>query len=385
MNAAEPMTVLITSDTIGGVWTYSMTLARVLENRGVRFHLATMGEPLTPSQRREVEQLGHVTLHESCFPLEWMEQPWTGVDRAAAWLRFLEVETSPDLIHLNGYSHGAIRFQAPVLIVAHSCVGTWWSAVKREPLPDEWQEYRVRIERGLRRADYLVAPTAALLEAMEKQYDFAIPREVIWNATDGSDFRCGEKQPLVFSAGRMWDEAKNLGILVEASARFDWPLYVAGAGSDGISIRGGAGLGRLDPEDLRRWLSRASIYAFPALYEPFGLSVLEAAHAGCALVLSDIPTLREVWSDAAIYCDPRDSASVARAVQRLILDEDARVEMAHRASERAKTFSLDRFGGAYLELYRALVGDGTGKLAARTVMDLEDSGVPPAGSRRACS
>lgn len=355
MNAAEAMTVLMTSDTIGGVWTYSMTLARVLEKSGVQFHLATMGEPLTASQRSEVEQLPHVTLHESCFPLEWMEQPWTGVDRAAKWLRFLGTKTSADLIHLNGYSHAAARFQAPVLIVAHSCVGTWWEAVKREPLPDEWQEYRVRVERGLHRADYVVAPTAALLEAMEQQYDFATPRQVIWNATDGSHFPSGEKQPLVFSAGRMWDEAKNLGVLAEASARFDWPLYVAGAGSEGISIRRGAGLGRLDPQDLRGWLSRASIYALPALYEPFGLSVLEAAHAGCALVLSDIPTLREVWADAAVYCDPHDSASVASAVQRLILDEGSREEMAHRASERARMFSVDRFGDTYLELYRGLV------------------------------
>jgi glycogen synthase len=355
MNTTEAMTVLMTSDTIGGVWTYSMTLARALEESGVQFHLATMGEPLTRSQRCEVEQLHHVTLHESCFPLEWMEQPWSGVDRAAEWLRFLEAKTDPHLVHLNGYSHAAARFRAPVLIVAHSCVGTWWAAVKREPLPSEWQEYRARVERGLHRADHVVAPTTALLEAMEKQYEFATPRHVIWNATDGADFPSGEKQPLVFSAGRMWDEAKNLGILVEASAQFDWPLYVAGAGSEGVSIRGGAGLGRLDPHDLRGWLSRASIYALPALYEPFGLSALEAAHAGCALVLSDIPTLREVWADAAVYCDPRSSVSVAHAVQRLILDDGSREEMAHRASQRAKTFSLERFGGAYLELYRALV------------------------------
>jgi glycogen synthase len=375
MSSAETMTVLITSDTVGGVWTYSMTLARALGKSGIQFHLATMGEPLTPSQRCEVEELDHVTLHESCFPLEWMEQPWEGVDRAGEWLRCLEAKTAPQLIHLNGFSHAAVSFRAPVLVVAHSCVCTWWAAVKEEPLPEEWQEYRARVERGLHRADHVVAPTAALLEAMEQQYDFATPRQVIWNATDGSDFRSGEKQPMVFSAGRMWDEAKNLGILAEAAARFDWPLYVAGAGSEGISIRGGAGLGRLDPQDLRGWLSRASIYTLPALYEPFGLSVLEAAHAGCALVLSDIPTLREVWADAALYCDPRDSGSVASAVQRLILDEGSREEMQSRASGRAKRFSLDRFGDAYLELYRSLAGDGT--LAARAVVELEDVEAKP--------
>jgi glycogen synthase len=64
------------------------------------------------------------------------------------------------------------------------------------------------------------------------------------------------------------------------------------------------------------WYARASIYALPARYEPFGLSALEAALSGCALILGDIPSLREVWLEAAPYVSPDDESapkSFARA------------------------------------------------------------------------
>ena len=73
-------------------------------------------------------------------------------------------------------------------------------------------------------------------------------------------------------------------------------------------------LGRLDE---RRWPSgwpRAAIYALPARYEPFGLSALEAALSGCALVLGDIPSLREVWGDAAVFVPPDDAGGLRDAL-----------------------------------------------------------------------
>ena len=72
-------------------------------------------------------------------------------------------------------------------------------------------------------------------------------------------------------------------------------------------------LGPLAADELADWYGRAAIYALPARYEPFGLSALEAALSGCALVLSDIPSLREIWEDAAFFVSPNDEA---HAVQR---------------------------------------------------------------------
>ncbi len=112
-------------------------------------------------------------------------------------------------------------------------------------------------------------------------------------------------------------------------------------------------LGRLPSDELARWYGRASIYALPARYEPFGLSALEAALSGCALVLGDIESLREIWRDSAIYVPPEDSDALAAALCALIADPPQRDEMARLAASRARWFTPERMAAAYLEAYRA--------------------------------
>ena len=104
-------------------------------------------------------------------------------------------------------------------------------------------------------------------------------------------------------------------------------------------------------DELVRLYGGASIFALPARYEPFGLSVLEAALAGCALVLGDIPSLREVWGDAALYVPPEDHDALHAALQRLIADADLRERMAVRAHVRARRYSPEAMVRAYRRAY----------------------------------
>src|SRR3954468_19013092 len=124
------MRILMTTDTVGGVWTYAIDLAKSLQRAGVEIDLATMGAKLSPQQWRDANALPNVTIHESEFKLEWMDDPWRDVAAAGKWLLVLEEQFRPDLIHLNGYAHGALPFAAPSVVVAHSCVCSWWRAVK---------------------------------------------------------------------------------------------------------------------------------------------------------------------------------------------------------------------------------------------------------------
>ena len=59
--------------------------------------------------------------------------------------------------------------------------------------------------------------------------------------------------------------------------------------------------GELSESEMRELLSRAAIYIATSKYEPFGLAPLEAALSRCAIVANDIPSLREIWGDAALY------------------------------------------------------------------------------------
>src|ERR671924_893219 len=102
--------LLLTADTLGGVWTYALELARVLQQYGVQVVLATMGGPLTASQRTEIRSISGLTVCESPFKLEWMEDPWSDVARAGDWLLGLEEAIQPNVVHLNSYVHGALSW-----------------------------------------------------------------------------------------------------------------------------------------------------------------------------------------------------------------------------------------------------------------------------------
>ncbi len=346
------MNVLMTADTVGGVWTYAMELTRALPD--VRFTLATMGRKPSDGQRAEVPD--NVELLESEYKLEWQDDPWRDVDASGEWLLGIEERTRPDIVHLNGYSHGTLPFRAPKLIVAHSCVMSWWRAVKNEDAPHEWSTYRDRVERGLAAVNLVAAPSAHMLAALDENYRFQTPRRLIYNGRRFTPSTGHAHRASVFAAGRLWDEAKNLRAVVDAAPIIDWPVRIAGDG--GAGAPNVTHLGWLEPAGLARAYGESAIYLFPALYEPFGLSVLEAALSGCALILGDIPSLREIWRDAAIFVPPRGAEAIARATNEVIVDDALRVELGRRARRRAAQFTADAMAARYFETYEELAVDG---------------------------
>lgn len=364
-DSGEPQRILMTADTVGGVWTYAIELIRALPQ--IDFALATMGAAITAAQRAEAAELSNVQLFPSTYALEWMDDPWADVDEATDWLLEIARDFRPDVIHLNGYAHANVRWPAPVLVVAHSCVLSWWSAVKKGDAPHGYDEYRARVRDGLNAADLVVAPTAAMLESLRVHYRFARKGEVIANARDPQLFAPAEKREAIFAAGRVWDEAKNLGALEAAAPNVQWPIEIAGDathpnGSE-LHLKNVRSLGKLPQKSLVERLAMASIYALPARYEPFGLSILEAALCGCALVLGDIPTLHEVWGDAAVFVAPDDHTALAAALNALIDDADMRSEFARRARTRALEFSPERMAAGYLSAYRKCLTSQTAEMA----------------------
>lgn len=350
----------MTTDTVGGVWHYALELCAGLQPHGISVLLATMGPPPSSEQREAAARLEHVWLCESDYRLEWMDSPWDDVSRAGEWLCSLEWEFSPDVVHLNGYVHAAQRWRSPVLVVGHSCVLSWWEAVRGGEAPAAWDRYRDAVTAGLRAADLVVAPTRAMLDALRRHYGDLPAAAVIPNGRmPGAFHRPEQKEPFVLSVGRLWDEAKNAAALTAVAPELRWPVRVAGdiSSPDG-SVRALPGvelLGRCSPADLTRWYARAAIYALPAHYEPFGLSVLEAALAGCALVLGDIASLRETWAGAAVFVPPREPAALRDAINRLIVDPAQRRRLAACARQRAATLSSHRMVHRYLDAYSGLL------------------------------
>lgn len=355
-----PGTVLMTTDAVGGVWRYSLELAAGLARHGVRVVLAVMGPPPEGEQRSEAARLPSVALEEGPFPLEWMDGGIAALEASGDWLLGLERRYRPDVIHLNGYAHAALPWRAPVLVVAHSCVLSWWRAVKGCDAPAaQWGGYARAVTQGLRAASLVAAPTRAFLDDLQRLHGPLPAARVVPNGLAPERFHAAAvKDPVVFAAGRVWDEAKNLALLGPVAQRLSWPVAVAGEtvipGGGHRVLPGVQVLGRLGAPAVARQMARAAVFAAPARYEPFGLAVLEAALSGCALVLSDIATFRELWDGAAVFVPADDPAAWAAELEALAGDEARRAVLQRRAWRRGLAYSAAGLTAGTLAAYGAL-------------------------------
>jgi glycogen(starch) synthase len=365
------MRILMTTDTLGGVFTYSVELIRGLQQLGVDVVLATTGRRLSPAQRAALSELANLEVHETSGALEWMDEPWADVAVTGRWLLDLADRCKPDCVHLNELAHAALPWRAPVIVVGHSCVLSWWEAVLKQPAPPRYRRYVGQVVAALAAADAIVAPSAAMLGALDRHYGPLRASQVIPNGIALRRFAPAAKQPCVVTAGRLWDQAKNVAALQRTAAALPWPVQVAGdaIGPDGQDQSQAAApcqlLGNLPRPELASVMARAAIYALPARYEPFGLSVLEAAASGCALVLGRIPSLLENWSGAARFVDPDQPDELRQTLLELIEQPSVRAELSAKAHERAQRFGAEPMAKAYLQLYAAVQPTATKRRQAR--------------------
>jgi glycogen synthase len=351
--------ILMTADTVGGVWTYCMELCHAFQSHDIEIHLVTMGAKMNKCHKAELAAFHHVVVYETDYRLEWMQDPWNDVKECGEWLIQLEAEIDPDVIHLNCFAYGSLPFKAPVIVVAHSDVYSWFLSVKSDEPPIEWSRYHRCVKEGLNGSHLVVAPSQAMMNYIRTIYSITTESRVIYNGRNSRLFFKGTNQSSIFSMGRLWDEAKNTKLLVDAAPLIDVPVKIAGDESfeqnrfnsnSNVTF-----LGKLSPGRVAEELSLASIYVLPAKYEPFGLSALEAALSGCALVLGDIPSLREIWEDAAIYVDTNDVKGLANTINELMEDKEKLSLYQSRAFSRARVFTSAAMADEYLELYQQVL------------------------------
>ncbi len=369
------MRVLMTADTAGGVWVYATELTDRLRGRGHDVVLVALGPAPSDSQRRWVEARRNLSFHHIDAPLEWEPEPTGGLERSAAELRRRTSEIRPDVVHLNQYYYGDVELGVPSVVVAHSDVLTWWRHARGEEPPSEaWLErYRGWVEAGLRRAAARVAPSRWLAAEIERTYRGGPVRTLhnglsLDSGTQSREWRRDppwSSEPLVLGVGRLWDEGKGAADLARAAdllagrARFvlaGETRHPAG-GSDFLEDTSAELPGPLAPAATRALMRRAAVYAGTSRYEPFGLAPLEAALCGCALVLSDIPTFRELWDGCAVFYPPGDACALAETIGGVLEDGRRRARLAALALVRARRdYGAETMTAGYEALYREVVG-----------------------------
>ncbi len=360
------MHALITADAMGGVWTYVRELVTGLSRRGVRVTLVSFGEIPTAAQTAWMESLENVDFRPTAFRLEWMQDVVTDFDASSEYLASIVREVKPDILHLNQYCYGDLQVDIPIVVVAHSDVVSWWVGVHgHQPQPNDWIDwYRIVVTRGIEGADFVVAPSTWMMEALGSYYARPERASVIYNGRNHQLFNpLVTKQRFALSVGRLWDKGKQLSLFRGLQSPI--PVYVAGSddhpdGSSSSSIRNfGDAIkfkGVQNEAQLCKLYSRASIYAAVSRYEPFGLALLEAAFSRCAIVANDIPSFREIWGDSICYFRTNDPQDLEQKIEWLASDEAARRQFGQSSYEHAMArYTADRMVEQYLDLYRALV------------------------------
>lgn len=363
------MKILMTTYTTGVVWTYVMNLCKSLERYNVEIHLLSMGKLLNKEQSEQINLLNNVNIYESSHKLDWMCTSAEDFTSAKQWVAHKYETIQPDLIHFNNYGQTMGVWNCPVITVYHFCVLTWWISLYNSQPPAKWTKYIESVRNAIRISNVVVAPSESMLKLAEEA-NGEIPQSHIINyGSDNGYLEKVDNQYIVLSAGCLNNEAKNIQLLLKIAKNIEWPVCIAGnynsvEESNIANAKNVFFLGELSKVHFKNYMDRSAIFVMPAKYEPFGFAVLEAAKSNCALVLANIPSLVEIWGDAAIYFDPNDESDAQEAISLLIKDEQLRSEMTKRAFERSKEFTADRMADEYVDLYESLVIHSSKKIAS---------------------
>jgi len=247
-----------------------------------------------------------------------------------------------------------------------------------EPKTYSWkarlrQQWAVR--RAVRKADLLLAVSQTTADDLARLYGVSSNKMIITPLAinkEEFDTKCSDRDKSLLDDFRLYsgryflsigriEEKKNIGFLLQAFFEYKkrrgigdpTQLILAGKMGDGArrfeqmiaqspfasSVKL---LGFISDEQKRALFAGALAYLFPSRYEGFGLPALEAFAADCPLLASDIPALREVAGEAALFAPTDGISAWAQNMERVALDSRVRDDLVEKGRDRARAFSWDK-------------------------------------------
>lgn len=270
----------------------------------------------------------------------------------AAWQAGLPYWPGGDAVHApTPLAPARVPRGRTLSVTVHDTV-PWTHPETLTPRGVRW--HRAMIARAAGRATGLVVPTRAVADDLAERVAVAVPVTVaghgvaeVFTRDDLPEVDLPDRY--VLAIGTI-EPRKGIDVLVEAMARVDVPLVLAGQpGWGGLDPRAMAGdsvdvrvLGRLDDVSLAAVLRRASALVAPSVAEGFGLPVLEAMAAGVPVAHSDAPALVEVAGGAGVRFPRGDAVALAAALNAVLSSSERAADLVGRGRARAAEFSWER-------------------------------------------
>ncbi len=236
-----------------------------------------------------------------------------------------------------------------------------------EAAPHQYHYYRRVMPRLLKRADRVICDSENTKQDIIKFYGYEADRLTVvplgydrdlFNETsrrDGVVARYGIKRPYILMVGAGYPH-KNLHRVIQAFStladRIDHDIVIIGGDSSyrvhlselvhELRLEKRVRFAGYVPDaDLPSFYADAACFAYPTLYEGFGLPILEAMACGAPVVCSNTSSLPEVAGDAALMFDPEDEEEIAHCLERVLTDSALRDGLRARGRENTKRFSWE--------------------------------------------
>jgi glycosyltransferase involved in cell wall biosynthesis len=314
--------------------------------------------------------------HTTRLTKRWLERLWYRLHlpvRIEAWTGHL------DLFHQPDFVLPPVRQGTPTLLTVHDL------SFVQEPdsvMPGMTRHLNRWVPWSVARADHVIAVSEATRQDLIELYGTSPEKISVLYHGVTTDFKPIKdrntltavrqkyglsNRPFILSLGTV-QPRKNYRRLVQAFAQLD-PLYtLVIAGRKGWGVEGiladveKLGLAErvhfpdfVADDDLPALYSAASLFAYPSLYEGFGLPVLEAMACGTPVVASKRSSLPEVVGEAGLLVDPLDVTAIADAMAQVLADEDLHQRLSQSGHRQAAKFSWGETAAKLVELYQELL------------------------------
>jgi glycosyltransferase involved in cell wall biosynthesis len=363
---------VITDLEVGGAETLLTAVLTRLQKEGEQIHVAFFyGDSWIPEQLREAG----ITLHR--LPSAFKADP-----RAILGLSSLIRRLQPDLLHSHLIQGDWAAFAARR--IAGGCIPHISTKHNLQYFRDHPRWLQSVDAAITRRLSAVIAVSNAVAKDYITNQGVAAERlAIIPNGIDCARFarpsdarerirkelKIGLDAPVLVTVASMTEQkghAVMLAAIPEIASRFPNLVWiVVGTGKIQSEIRQMAdqkGIAQYcrflgNRRDIPDLLHASDVFVLPSLWEGFGIAALEAAAAGLPLALSRTGGLEEVFGEpeTAMFSEPGNSAGLARNILHLLEDPAKRIDLGHRAMQRAGRFDLDNIAKEWLGLYRRLV------------------------------
>lgn len=364
------MRLLMTSSAEHDVWHFTSVLSgQLAENHDTSVLVAVFGRQPASDGLALLRRVSHsgatIAIQNAGLPLDDEERASKDMlAEARAALRDLARQWGADVIHANHYFATTAEFDStPVLLTAHRDNYSERVIVGPESHSEADSLYIDMVMESLAAASCVVAPSSFVADCLGRWFGYRGPVRVIpYAATPCAvDFET-ERRIDVITSGEFWEPAANFGCFTAAAASTAdlafaavGPLVQPGMRRTRPIARSILFTGEASDSELIQMLANSKIYVSASLYDPTGVGSIQAARAGCSLLLSDTACYRSIWGDRATYFDPHDVSALQGGIRSLLRDAGPGGPNGSPAHRQAVTLhNAKRVAEAYTATYQRL-------------------------------